>query len=52
MNERPFAYWRALFEGRGFRVCRFDEEFRAAVRALDLPWWYGANIHVFERAAR
>jgi SAM-dependent methyltransferase len=52
MNERPFAYWRALFEARGFQVCRFDEEFGAAVRALDLPWWYGANIHVFERAAR
>jgi SAM-dependent methyltransferase len=52
MNERPFAYWRALFEARGFRVCRFDEEFRAAVRALDLPWWYGENIHVFERAPR
>jgi SAM-dependent methyltransferase len=52
MNERPFAYWRALFEARGFRVCSFDEEFRAAVRGLDLPWWYGANIHVFERAPR
>lgn len=50
MNERPFAYWRALFEARGFQVCRCDEEFRAAIRALNLPWWYGTNVHVFERA--
>jgi len=38
MNERPFVYWRTLFEARGFRVCRFDKDVR--------------NVHGFERAPR
>jgi SAM-dependent methyltransferase len=52
MNERPFDYWRGQFETCGFRPSECDAEFRAAVAALDLPWWYAANIHVFERATR
>lgn len=52
MNERPFTYWRGRFEARGFRVSGVDDAFRAAVRRLDLPWWYAANIHVLERAPR
>lgn len=52
MNERPFDYWRGQFAARGFRPIPRDAMFRDEVRALDLPWWYAANIHVFERAAR
>jgi len=51
MNERPFEYWRGQFAACGFQPSGFDAAFRDAVRTLDLPWWYGANIHVFERAA-
>ena len=50
MNERSFEYWRALFAARGFQPSPLDAEFREAVRAMNLPWWYAANIHVFERA--
>jgi len=49
MNERSFDYWRRQFAQRGFEPSRSDAEFRAEVRALDLPWWYAANIHLFER---
>jgi SAM-dependent methyltransferase len=51
MNERPPEYWRARFAARGFRPAPFDAAFRAAVAALALPWWYAANVHVFERAS-
>ena len=50
MNERPTAYWRARFEERGYRLADFDLAMRDAIAALDLPWWYAANIHVFEGA--
>jgi hypothetical protein len=49
MNERPFDYWRRRFAEHGFHPPRSDEGFREAVRALDLPWWYAANVHLFER---
>jgi hypothetical protein len=49
MNERPPAYWQAQFRACGLDVASFDVPFRAAIAALDLPWWYAANIHVFER---
>jgi SAM-dependent methyltransferase len=49
MNERPPGYWQAKFEARGFRRAVADAAFRDAVAALDLPWWYGANVHLFER---
>jgi SAM-dependent methyltransferase len=51
MNERTFEYWRARFAEHGFHPSRFDAPFRDAVRAMDLPWWYAANLHVFERPA-
>lgn len=50
MNERSAAYWRARFAERGYRVADFDVAMRDAIAALDLPWWYAANIHVFEGA--
>lgn len=49
MNERPAAYWRSRFARRGYALDERDTEFRERVAALDLPWWYGANIHVFRR---
>jgi SAM-dependent methyltransferase len=52
MNERPFEYWLRQFAARGFRPSGVDAAFREAVGALDLPWWYAANIHVFERGSR
>lgn len=51
MNERPFEYWRRRFAERRFHPAVSDDAFREAVRALDLPWWYAANVHLFERAA-
>lgn len=52
MNERTFEYWRRQFAACGFEPGEFDSAFRADVKMLDLPWWYAANIHVFERAIR
>jgi len=50
MNERPPEYWQARFAACGFRRAAADAEFGAAVATLDLPWWYAANVHLFERA--
>ena len=47
INEQPLAYWRARFRRRGYDLDRTDEQFRAAVGRLALPWWYAANVHVF-----
>jgi SAM-dependent methyltransferase len=49
MNERPAAYWRMKFEKHGLLPASLDEQFRAAVASLDLPWWYGKNVHLYER---
>jgi len=51
MNERPFGYWHRQFAAQGFQLSGCDPAFRAAVKELDLPWWYAANIHVFDRSA-
>jgi len=51
MNERPPAYWHAHFAATGFRLSAEDASLRAAVAALDLPSWYAANIHLYERHA-
>jgi SAM-dependent methyltransferase len=51
MNERPFDHWRRRFAEHRFHPAGSDDAFREAVRALDLPWWYAANVHLFERAA-
>jgi SAM-dependent methyltransferase len=47
LNERPFEYWRSLFHSRGFDLDDRDATLREAVARLDLPWWYGSNIHLF-----
>ena len=52
INERPFDYWRGLFRSRGFEVSANDEAFRQSMQQLRLPWWYGSNLHLFERAPR
>lgn len=52
MNERSLGYWRGRFAAQGFQPSGLDAEFRDAVRAMDLPWWYAANIQVFERTGR
>jgi SAM-dependent methyltransferase len=49
MNERPAAYWRARFDALGFRRAAAEAAFCEAVASLDLPWWYAANIQLFER---
>jgi SAM-dependent methyltransferase len=49
VNEQPLEYWRRRFRRRGFDLDPIDEAFRAAVAALHLPWWYGANIHLLSR---
>ncbi|HEY2433864.1 MAG TPA: class I SAM-dependent methyltransferase [Vicinamibacterales bacterium] len=51
LNERPHAYWRARFATLGYRLSASDEAFRAAIAALDLPSWYRANVHLYERGA-
>lgn len=51
IHERPHAYWRSRFAAHGYRLCRSDAAFRAAIAALDLPAWYGANVHLYERGA-
>lgn len=47
INEQPLQYWRRKFQREGFDLDQRDEAFREAIAALDLPWWYAANIHVF-----
>jgi hypothetical protein len=49
VNERPSAYWIERLASRGMRLAAADEVFRRSVAALDLPSWYGQNIHLFER---
>jgi SAM-dependent methyltransferase len=49
MNERPSEYWRARFASRGYERAADDTPFRTAVAALDLPPWYAANVHLFDR---
>jgi SAM-dependent methyltransferase len=49
MNERQPEYWRRQFASRGYGRSPVDAAFREAVARLDLPPWYGANVHVFER---
>ncbi|HZP46994.1 MAG TPA: methyltransferase [Vicinamibacterales bacterium] len=50
VNERPASYWIARFQRRGLSLAADDEAFRARLASLALPPWYGANVHVFERA--
>lgn len=49
INEQPLDYWRKRFAREGFDLDPRDEAFRRAIAALELPWWYAANIHIFSR---
>lgn len=49
VNERPAEYWRARFETLSYEVSPLDGEFRRRLAQLDLPPWYAANAHVFDR---
>jgi SAM-dependent methyltransferase len=49
VNERPASYWIARLSALGMRLAPDDADFRRAVAALDLPAWYGQNVHLFER---
>ncbi|HEV3141007.1 MAG TPA: class I SAM-dependent methyltransferase [Vicinamibacterales bacterium] len=49
VNEQPAEHWVAQLAARGLRLAANDADFRHAVAALDLPWWYRQNIHLFER---
>jgi SAM-dependent methyltransferase len=49
VNEQPARHWIDRLAARGFALAPADETFRAAIAALDLPFWYGQNVHLFER---
>ncbi len=49
VNERPVEHWVRAFRRLGYDVSERNEAFRADVRALDLPFWYGANVNLFVR---
>jgi SAM-dependent methyltransferase len=50
VNEQPARYWIERLAARGMKVSAADAAFRNAIAALDLPPWYGENVHLFERA--
>jgi len=49
VNEQPAQYWIRRLARHGLVLSSRDAEFRRDVAALDLPWWYAANVHLFER---
>ncbi len=49
VNERPVEHWVARFRRLGYAPSGQNDAFRAEVRALDLPWWYAANVNLFVR---
>jgi hypothetical protein len=49
VNEQPARHWIDRLAKRGFALAPADDAFRAAIAALDLPLWYGQNVHLFER---
>lgn len=50
VNEQPARYWIDRLAARGCSLAPADETFRRGITALDLPPWYGQNIHLFTRA--
>jgi SAM-dependent methyltransferase len=50
VNEQPAVYWIDRLAARGLIRAPSDEAFRRDVAALDLPWWYARNIHLFVRS--
>jgi len=51
VNEQPADYWIERLEQHGHILDPRDADFRRDVAALDLPWWYARNIHLFARGA-
>lgn len=49
VNEQPPEYWIERLARHGLILSAHDADFRRDVAALDLPWWYAANVHLFER---
>ncbi|HYH78920.1 MAG TPA: class I SAM-dependent methyltransferase [Longimicrobium sp.] len=49
VNERPVEHWVRRFRRLGYALSAENEAFRAEVAALDLPWWYAANVNLFVR---
>jgi len=49
VNEQPAAHWIRRLGERGFTLSRDDEAFRRRIADLDLPSWYGENVHLFEQ---
>jgi SAM-dependent methyltransferase len=47
VNEQPASYWIERLGARGMTLAPSDDAFRQDVAALDLPWWYARNIHLF-----
>jgi len=50
VNEQPSEYWIERLAARGLVLAPSDQDFRRDVAALDLPWWYARNIHLFLRS--
>jgi len=50
VNEQPPRYWIDRLARRGQHLDARDAAFRRDVAALDLPWWYARNVHLFARA--
>jgi SAM-dependent methyltransferase len=49
VNEQPARYWIERLAARGLTLVPWDDQFRADVAGLSLPWWYKTNVHAFER---
>jgi SAM-dependent methyltransferase len=49
VNEQPAKYWVDRLAARGLVLSDSDAALRRDVAALDLPWWYARNVHLFER---
>jgi hypothetical protein len=50
VNERPAEYWTSRFAELGYELGPRNQELRARLRTIDLPWWYADNARLFERA--
>ena len=50
INERPLAYWAALFARRGFAKSSLRDDLLAAIADIQEPRFLHENLLVFERA--
>ena len=51
VNEQPPEYWMNRLAAHGAVPAPADEALRRDIAALNLPWWYARNVHLFERPA-